>query len=391
MNLEALPLKDRRVLVRVDFNVPLDNEGKITDDTRIRATLPTLRYILDQGGKPIVMSHLGRPKGKEDPKYSLKPCAKRLEELLKHPVIMAPNCVGSNVEKMAEKLEPGQVLLLENLRFHKGEEDPSADPEFAKSLAKLGDIYVNDAFGVAHRSHSSIVRIAELLEENAPGFLMEKEISFLGSAFRKPIHPFYAIIGGAKISSKLGIIKTLLEKVDALFIGGGMAYTFLEAQGIPVGDSISEKELIPTAKTILETTKTPIFLPKDFVVAKDFSNESEKKIIETSQGIQDGWQGMDIGPLTRQEWKNTLQNAQMIFWNGPLGVFEMPNFAHGTLAIAHSVAEMSATTIVGGGDSVAAINQANLAQKFSHISTGGGASLEYIEKGMLPGIKVLIK
>lgn len=397
MNLEVLPVKDKNVLIRVDFNVPLDGQGKITDDTRIRAALPTIEYVSKQGGKPIIMSHLGRPKGKVDPKYSLATCRKRLEELLGCEVLMAPDCVGSQVEKMAKDLKPGQVLLLENLRFHAAEEDPKSDPEFAKNLAKLGDVYINDAFGAAHRNHSSIVNLAELFKgRSAPGFLMKKEITFLGHLFERPAHPFYAIIGGAKISSKLGVIQKLLDKVDALFIGGGMAYTFLETQGMTIGDSICEKELIPTAKKILESAKTPIFLPKDLVIAKEFSNDSEKKVTTIQEGVPDGWQGMDIGPLTRQEWTNTLQNGQLIFWNGPLGVFEMPNFSQGTLEIAQTLAKLNSAsppvlTIVGGGDSVSAINQANLSEKFSHISTGGGASLEYIEKGSLPGIDVLIK
>ncbi len=392
MNLNPHLVKDQKVLVRVDFNVPLNDEGTITDDTRIRAAIPTIEYILNHGGTPIIMSHLGRPKGEKNAKFSLEPCAKRLGELLKTPVLMAPDCIGSKVEEMASQLKIGQVLLLENLRFHKGEEDPKSDPGFASELAKLGDVFVNDAFGAAHRNHSSIVGITQFFKGKAAfGLLMEKEIAFLGSALNKPKHPFYAIIGGAKVSSKLGVIQALLEKIDALFIGGAMAYTFLEAQGFSIGNSLSEKDLIPTAKNILKRAKAPIFLPKDLVIAKNFSNDSEKKVIKVVEGIPEGWEGMDIGPETQKEWSDKLKTAQMIFWNGPLGVFEMSNFSKGTLEIANALAGIEAITIVGGGDSVAAINQSGLTEKFTHISTGGGASLEYIEKGNLPGIDALLK
>ena len=392
MKLKELPLKDKKVLIRVDFNVPLDPQGNILDDTRIRGAMPTIQYILDQGGSIILMSHLGRPKGNKDPSLSLKPCAEKLSELLNKDVKMAPDSIGKKVEKMAADLKPGEILLLENLRFYKAEEDPKSDPEFAKNLAKLGEIYVNDAFGTAHRAHSSTVTITQYFPgKKAPGFLLEKEIAFLNIHFAHPKHPFYAIIGGAKISSKLGVLKSLLAKVDALFIGGGMAYTFLKAQGHPIGDSICEDDLVNIAKTILETAKVPIFLPLDLVIAKNFSNDSEKKVIEVSHGIPSGWQGMDIGPITQVEWKNTLQNAQMIFWNGPLGVFEFSNFSSGTNAIAQDLASSNAITIVGGGDSVSAISQAHLTEKFTHISTGGGASLEYIEHGSLPGIDAILK
>lgn len=395
MNIEDLPIEGKKILTRVDFNVPFDAEGKISDDTRIRAALPTIQYILKKGGSAILMSHLGRPKGKKDPNLSLKPCATRLSELLKQKVQMAPDCIGEKVKKITADLQPGQILVLENLRFHSAEEKPDEDPSFAKQLADLGDLYVNDAFGTAHRAHSSTYSIVPYFPgKTAAGFLLQKEIDFLGSHFKNPKHPFYAVIGGAKVSSKLGILQSLLTKVDALFIGGGMAYTFLKAQGIEIGNSICEDELLKQAKTFLETAKnrnTPVFLPKDLIVAKEFKKDAEYKTIQVSEGIPSGYEGMDIGPQTRIDWKNTLQNAQMIFWNGPLGVFEFPSFAKGTKAMAETLASLDAITIIGGGDSVAAINSLGLAEKFTHISTGGGACLEYIELGHLPGIDALSK
>lgn len=391
MNLENLPIKKgTKVLIRVDFNVPLDKGGQITDDTRIRASLPTINYVLKKEGCPILMSHLGRPEGKANSAFSLKPCAARLSELLKKEVLMAPDCIGEKVEKMAKDLKPEKILMLENLRFYPAEEKPESDPQFAKKLATLGDVYINDAFGTAHRAHSSTATIAHYFpERKAAGFLMQKEIDFLGRALSHPKRPFYALIGGAKVSSKLGVLRSLLSKVDALFIGGGMAYTFLKAKGFDIGNSLCENELVPEAKEILNNSKVPIFLPKDLVVADSFSNEANRKVVEASHDIPKGWQGMDIGPITCEEWKKELKKAQMIFWNGPLGVFEMPHFAKGTEFIARALAETSATTIIGGGDSVAAINQLGLTEKFTHISTGGGATLEYIEHGHLPGIEAL--
>jgi phosphoglycerate kinase len=393
MKLKDLPLKEKPVLVRVDFNVPLNGAGEITDDTRIQAVLPTLNYLLSQKAKVILMSHMGRPKGEKKEKYSLKPCAKRLSEFLGMEVTMAPDCVGEKVETLVSRMHSGSVLLLENLRFCPAEEKPELDPEFAKQLAKLADFYVNDAFGAAHRAHSSITEVPKYFpQKRAAGFLLEKEIEFLGKHFKAPKHPFYAIIGGAKVSSKLGVLQSLLEKADALFIGGGMAYTFLKAQGIEIGNSLFEADKLSEAKKFLETAenkKTPIFLPKDLVIANTFSNDAEKKVIQIPKGIPAGWEGMDIGPLTQESWAQTLKNAQMVFWNGPVGVFELPNFAKGTNAIARALAELSAVTIVGGGDSLAAVNQAGLGKKFTHLSTGGGASLEYIEFGQLPGIQAL--
>jgi phosphoglycerate kinase len=338
------------------------------------------------------MSHLGRPKNKT-PKLSLAPCAKRLSELLKIPVIMAPDCIGPAVEKMAKDLKPGHVMLLENLRFYEAEENPEKDPSFAKKLASLGDIYVNDAFGTAHRKHSSTYTIAKYFPQKAlAGFLLEKEISYLGSYLTKPKKPFFAIIGGAKISSKIGVISKLTDKVDELFIGGGMAYTFFKAQGIEMGSSIVEEGEISTVKEILKKCaekKIKINLPLDLVVADDFKNDAHTKIVSTSENILPPFQGMDIGPKTVDLWSKKLKTAGTIFWNGPLGVFEMPNFAKGTNMIAKALAGSSAITIVGGGDSVSAINHLQLQNKFTHLSTGGGASLEYIEYGTLPGIEAL--
>ena len=395
MKLQDLPVKGKRVLVRVDFNVPFNKDGSISDDTRIQASLPTIRYLLDHGAIPILMSHLGRPKGAKVATLSLKPCAIHLQKLLGKEVIMAPDTIGPEVENRVSLLKQGQILVLENVRFYKGEEHPEQDLDFAKQLAKLGDFYVNDAFGTSHRAHSSTTTIAQYFPGKAtPGFLLEKEIDFLGKHLIAPNRPFYAVIGGAKVSSKLGVLKSLLEKVDAFFIGGGMAYTFFKASGISIGDSLCEDTLIEKAKEFLSLAKTkkiPVYFPIDFAVIKDFDNNSEKRVVDASDGIPEGWQGVDIGPKTQEDWKKRLQNAKTVFWNGPLGVFEMSNFAQGTTSMAKTLADLKAVTIVGGGDSVAAINQLGLAEKFSHISTGGGAALEYIEYGHLPGIDALIK
>ncbi|HSX03815.1 MAG TPA: phosphoglycerate kinase [Rhabdochlamydiaceae bacterium] len=393
LTLNALPVKGKKVLVRVDFNVPLNKDGTISDDTRIKASLPTIQYILKEGGSAILMSHLGRPEGEKEPKYSLAPCAKRLSELLKKEVHFAPDCVGHKVEKIAKELKPGEVLLLENLRFHAAEEKPEKDPSFAKNLAKLGDVYVDDAFGTAHRAHSSTVTITNYFPKtSAAGFLLEKEIEFLGAAFSHPKHPFYAIIGGAKISTKMGVLESLLSKVDALFIGGGMAYTFFKAEEISIGDSIHEDDLLKKASAFLKKAaekKVAVYLPTDLVIANRFDNQAESKIISINEGIPKGWQGMDIGPQTLKEWTSKIEQAKMIFWNGPLGVFEFSHFAGGTNEMAKALASLKAITIVGGGDSLAAVSHLNLLDRFTHISTGGGATLEYIEFGHLPGIDAL--
>lgn len=362
--------------MRVDFNVPLKN-GTIEDDTRIKEALPSIKYVLEQGGALILMGHLGRPDGKIDPEYSLKPCAQRLEELLGRPVQFNP----SIQEEIAKSLEAGEILLLENLRFFEAEEKPAKDPDFAKNLAKLGDLYVNDAFGSAHRKHSSTFEIAAYFKgKSAAGFLMEKELLYLGGLLINPKRPFFGIIGGSKISSKIGTLKSLLSIVDALFIGGGMAFTFLKAQGLEIGRSICEDNFLNEAKELLKTQK--IFLPEDVVL-------DSCETISLNKGIPNGDKGMDIGPQTVNRWSTLLQPAKTIFWNGPVGVYEMPEFAKGTAALAKILSNLNATTVVGGGDSIAAINHLGLASKFSHLSTGGGASLEFLEFGHLPGMDAL--
>ena len=394
LSIKDLDVQGKRVLMRVDFNVPFDKEGNISDDTRIRAALPSIKWVLENGGSVVVMSHLGRPKGEKKPEFSLKPCAKRLNELLGGCVTFAPDCVGGEVEKMAKSLQPGKVLLLENLRFYAAEEKPDTDPSFAEKLSKLGDLYVNDAFGTAHRKHSSTATITQHFPgKAAAGFLMQKEIDFLGKALLdNPKRPFYAIIGGSKVSSKMGVLQSLAAKVDGIFIGGGMVFTFFKAQGLSIGNSIHEDGLLDEAKKFLSFCKEKeikVYLPTDLVIADAFKEDAQTKIISVSEGVPEGWQGMDVGPETLKEWKKTLKGGQTVFWNGPLGVFEMAPFALQTNDLAKLLAEMDATTVVGGGDSVAAINKLKLGNQFSHLSTGGGASLEFIEYGHLPGIDAL--
>lgn len=367
LGVQDLDLAGKRVLIRVDFNVPQDGEGRITDDTRIRAALPTIEYVLEQGGKPILMSHLGRPKGKVVPALTLKPVAERLAELLGRKVAMEP--------------DDGDVVMLENLRFHPEEEKPG--PEFIAELAKKGDLYVDDAFGTAHRAHASVVGVAEAMPQAAAGFLLQKEIEFLGETLLHPKRPFAAIIGGAKVSSKLGVLKALAEKVDLLLIGGGMAYTFLKAKGIEVGNSLLEEELIDDAREIMQVCERRgivLSLPVDFRV------EGGEVVVRE---IPPGKEGLDAGPATIDKWRQLLADAKTILWNGPVGVFEREEFAGGTFALAETLAASSAITIIGGGDSVAAVKKAGLAEKMSHISTGGGATLEYIEFGTLPGLEAL--
>jgi phosphoglycerate kinase len=391
LQLQDLILKGKKVLVRVDFNVPLNKDGTISDDTRIRAALPTIECILNQGGAVILISHLGRPKSKLDLYYSLGICAKRLSQLIAAPVLFATDCVGKETEKAIQDLKGGQVILLENLRFYPAEENPSLDPNFAKQLASLADFYVDDAFGTAHRTHTSTVTVPKLLpHKSALGLLMQKEVAFLEPLFKSPTHPFFAAIGGAKISTKLGILNSLLPKVDALFIGGGMAFTFFKSQGIDIGDSIYEQICLPQALSFLQTSsQTKIYFPIDLVIADAFRNDATYKIIDVQEGIPKGWQGVDIGPKTIELWEKALQEAATVFWNGPFGVFEFPHFARGTQEIAKAIAALKATTVVGGGDSVAAINTLGLGAKFSYVSTGGGAALEYLEFGHLPGIDAL--
>ncbi|MCL5998699.1 MAG: phosphoglycerate kinase [Chloroflexi bacterium] len=378
-----LPLAGKRVLVRVDFNVPLKN-GIIGDDTRIRAALPTIQYILSNGASAVLMSHLGRPKG-VDPSQSLKPVAARLGELLGKPVKFAEDCVGPAAESQAASLQPGEVLLLENLRFHKEEE--KNDPSFAKQLAALGELYVDDAFGSAHRAHASVEAVAHFLPA-AAGFLMEKEINFLGRVLENPERPFIAILGGAKISDKLPVIQNLLPLADYLIIGGGMANTFFKAQGYEMGDSLVENDAIEQARELLACCSGKLMLPVDAVVADAFSNDARRETVTVGQ-IKPGWRILDIGPHTIIRFTDALRGARMIVWNGPMGVFEFSNFAAGTTEVAKAVANTSAITVIGGGDSVAAVEKAGVADKISHISTGGGASLEFLEGKTLPGVAVL--
>lgn len=392
LSIKDLILKDKKVLMRVDFNVPLDKESRITDDSRIAATLPSINYVLDQGGSLVLMSHLGRPSGKNIPELSLKPCAKRLSTLLGKEVLMAPDCIGTDVEKMVHDLKPGQIIMLENLRFHRSEEHPEDSPEFVRQLAKLGDVYINDAFGASHRAHASITALANLFPKKAAaGFLLEKEIKFLGETLLNPKRPLFAILGGAKLSSKFGVIEALLQKADAVFIGGGMAFTFLKAQGIPIGNSIHEDDFLEKAKELLALNKDSkrLFLPSDIIIADRISTDASTKIVKSAEGIPQGFQGVDIGPESIKKFSQELQTAATVFWNGPLGIFEIPAFANGTKAIANVLADIKAITIVGGGDSIAALQATGLAHRISHLSTGGGASLEYIEFGTLPGIEAL--
>jgi phosphoglycerate kinase len=381
---EDVSVQGKRVLVRVDFNVPLDN-GEVTDDTRIRAALLTIRYLLEQGAAVILMSHLGRPKGEVHDDLRMDPVARRLSELLGLEVAKLDDCVGPEVEKAAKGLKPGQVLLLENLRFHPEEE--ANDQGFAQKLASLADIYVNDAFGTAHRSHASTVGVANYLPAVA-GFLMERELKMLGQILADPARPFVAILGGAKISGKIGVIRSLLSKVDLLLVGGGMANTFLKAQGHEVGASLVENDSLGVASAILEEGGDKLVLPVDVVVADAFSEDANARTVGIDQ-VPSDWRILDIGPRTVGLFEERLSSAATVVWNGPMGVFEFPRFAAGTVALATSLAGTHATTIVGGGDSVAALQQAGLAEKITHVSTGGGASLEFLEGKTLPGVAAL--
>lgn len=392
LTIDDLKLKDKKVLVRVDFNVPLNEKKEVADDTRIVESLPTIKKILNDGGKAILMSHLGRPKGKVNPDLSLAPVAKRLGKLLRWPAKFVDDCIGERVEKAISELKNSEYLLLENLRFYPQEE--KNDPEFAKSLAKLGEIYINDAFGTAHRAHASTEGVTKYFKECAAGYLMQKELKYLGMALSEPKRPFVAILGGAKISGKIDVIKNLMHKVDTLLIGGGMAFTFYKALGKEIGSSLLEEDKIDLAKEILEETekkKLDFLLPIDFVIAPEAKEEVSTKVVD-KDNIPAGWKGLDIGPKTVELFKEKLKEAKTVVWNGPMGVFEIDKFSKGTKEIAQQLAritEGSAVTIVGGGDSVAALAKVNLEKKMSHVSTGGGASLEFLEGKTLPGIAAL--
>lgn len=382
-------VRSRRVLVRVDYNVPLDANGNVSDDKRITASLPTINYLLEQGARIILCSHLGRPKGEVKKEFSLAPVAKRLKELLPNVnIYFASDCIGEEAQQKAAALKDGEILLLENLRFHKEEE--KNDPEFAKELASLAEIYVSDAFGTVHRAHASTAGVAAYLPAVA-GFLIGKELSIMGGALENPERPFVAILGGAKVADKIGVITNLLNKCDTLLIGGGMAYTFFKTMGYEIGDSLLDAESIDLAKQLMETAKekgVKLLLPVDTVVAKAFAADAEHMTV-AANAIPAGWQGLDIGEKTRELFAAEIKNAKTVIWNGPMGVFEFPEFAKGTEAVAKACAECGGTTIIGGGDSASAVKKLGYADKMTHISTGGGASLEFLEGKVLPGVAAL--
>ena len=384
-----IDVNGKKVLVRCDFNVPIDSEtGKITDNRRIRAALPTIQYLLDNNAKVILCSHLGRPKGEFNLKYSLKPVAEELSKLLNKDVKLAKDVIGESAKELTANMKEGDIVLLENVRFHKEEEQN--DPEYSKALASMAEIYVNDAFGTAHRAHSSTTGVADYLPA-VSGFLIEKELEFLGGALENPAHPFVAILGGAKVSDKIGVIENLLDKVDTLIIGGGMAYTFYKAQGHHIGTSICEEDKLDLAKSILEKAQekgVKLLLPVDNHVSSEYSNNGEEKMVNSTE-IPDGFMGLDIGPKTIEKFEEAVKDAKTVVWNGPLGVCEFDKFATGTKAVATMLSKIEATTIIGGGDSAAAIEKLGLADKMTHISTGGGASLEFLEGKTLPGIACL--
>lgn len=390
---EDLNFRGQRVLTRVDFNVPLDAKQRVTDNNRVRQALSTIRRIVEQGGRAVLMSHLGRPDGEQVPELSLRPVAEELSRLLGASVTLAPDCVGAEVEAQVQALQDGEVLLLENLRYHKAE--TKNDPEFCRQLAKLGDVYVNDAFGTAHRAHASTVGVVKFLPIAALGYLIRKELDFLGGLLENPRQPYVAVLGGAKISDKLKVIENLMERVQALVIGGGMANTFLAAQGFALGDSLVDDESLDLAAGLVEQARNrgvQLHLPTDGVLAQALKADVETKTVALPDGVPEGWKLLDIGPQTLAAYKSVVQNAKTVFWNGPLGVFEILPFAAGTVGVAQALAQATAggaVTVVGGGDSAAAVQQSGLAEHVSHISTGGGASLEFLEGRELPGVTVI--
>lgn len=388
-SIQDISVKGKRCLVRVDFNVPQDSEGNVTDDTRIVGALPTIKYLVANGAKTILCSHLGRPKGQFDVKYTLAPVAVALEKLLGQKVIFVDDVVGEKVEKAVAELKEGEVMLLENTRFYKEEE--ADDKEFCKKLAKLADVFVNDAFGTAHRAHASTTGVAEFVKESVSGFLIKKELDVMGKALTNPDRPFVAVLGGAKVGDKIGVIRNLLEKADVVIVGGGMAYTFQKAKGYEVGTSLCEDGCIELAKELMQQAKeknVQLLLPVDNVVAAEFSNDAVRKVVDSDK-IPADMMGMDIGPKTVELFCNAIKTAKTVVWNGPMGVFEMSNFANGTKQVAKAIAETDCVSIIGGGDSAAAIKQLGFADKVTHVSTGGGASLEFLEGKVLPGIDCL--
>ena len=387
--IEDIDVKGKKVIVRVDFNVPLDENKKITDDKRIVGALPTIKYLVENGAKTILVSHLGRPKNGFEDKFSMKPTAERLGELLGKEIIMAKDVIGEDAKEKSASLKEGEVLMLENVRFHK--EETKNDAGFAKELASMAEIFVNDAFGTAHRAHASTAGIAGHLPAVC-GYLIQKEIEFMGKALSNPERPFVAILGGAKVSDKIAVIENLIDKVDTLIVGGGMAYTFFKAKGYGVGTSICEDDKVELAKSLLEKAEkkgVKLLLPVDNVIATEFKNDSEIQVVDSCK-IPEGWMGMDIGPETIELFANELKDAKTVVWNGPMGVFEFSNFAKGSKEVAKSIAESGSISIIGGGDSAAAVEQLGYADKITHISTGGGASLEFLEGKVLPGIDVLM-
>lgn len=391
LTITDLELKEKKVLMRVDFNVPL-KDGVITDDNRIVQALPSIKYVMEHGGLLILTSHLGRPDGKSNPEFSLKPVADHLATLIETKVHFATDCIGDEAKKVIEQADFGEIVLLENVRFHK--EETENDEIFSGQLASHADIFVNDAFGSSHRAHASVAGVTRFMDQSASGFLLEKEIKYLNESVNNPERPFVAILGGAKVSDKIGVIENLLDKVDTIIIGGGMTYTFYKALGLPIGNSLLEEDKIDLAKELVQKAKAAgvkLMLPMDSVAAKEFDNDAEHKVVNDN-GIEDGWMALDIGPQSAISFGNVIKMAKTVLWNGPMGVFEMSNFADGTFAVAEALAEATkfgATTIIGGGDSAAAIKKSGLSDQVSHVSTGGGASLEYLEGKDLPGVSSL--